>query len=169
MNQIASLFDEFRNNPKISDFFESMKDYINRVLEDPNIGLENVTMTQEFRDVVDKLENSMKSREVISKLEEFSKLSKEMISSIRHDTTSNEWMDSLTKFGRDFALDSHNKPSPMMIQDSLVQLKNLLIPLIKQQIISLKIPTIHKSNETMIFQSTACQFTWKIFSQVKFK
>ena len=67
--------------------------------------------------------------------------------SITHDTASNDLLEKLSKFGRDFALDSQHRLSPLIIQDSLVQMKNLLIPIIKEQIIAIKIPNIKKSNE----------------------
>lgn len=44
--EISGLLDEFNNNPNVSEFFHSLKIYLNKILEDPSLRLGQVTVTQ---------------------------------------------------------------------------------------------------------------------------
>jgi len=58
----------------------------------------------------------------------------DILQKIRDDPTSNDLADSLRRFGQDLALDSNGRVSIGVMQDSLIQLKNLLVPVIASQL-----------------------------------
>lgn len=51
-----------------------------------------------------------------------------MLQSIKTDVASNELMNSLAQFGKDFALDFNNKPSPSLIQVKIYSFDMLGFP-----------------------------------------
>jgi hypothetical protein len=80
----------------------------------------------------------------------FDKLSA-LLESIKDDQLTNELGASIKKFATDIALDSNGKVSFGGIQDSLVQLKNLLVPVIARQLTSIPIARIDGKTEKYDF------------------
>jgi len=143
--QIRYLMDEFKLNPKASETFNRMRDFINDIWEHPRKLEES---SQEIKDLIDQTVDLLRADTIQIKFSNFLDVGNNMLKSIKHDTSSQDLLEKLLRFSKDFALDSQNRPSPYIIQDSLIQLKNILLPIIKQHVVAFKIPYIHHSDET---------------------
>jgi len=72
---------------------------------------------------------------------------KVLIDSIRNDSTTNQFTDQLKKLGYDLAFNEKGYPDLFVMEDSLIQIKNMLIPLFTEQLGKMNIAKIEFSNE----------------------
>jgi hypothetical protein len=82
---------------------------------------------------------------------QFDLLSKQfniLLENIKNDTTTLEFGEKIRKFAQDFALNKQGRPDLYVLEDSFIQMKNLLIPLVKDQLAHIKIGRVEFHNET---------------------
>jgi len=81
----------------------------------------------------------------------FDKLSKQfnvLLYNIKNDSTTNKFGEKIKKLAQDFALNKQGQPDLFVLEDSIIQMKNLLVPLVKDQLANIKIGKIEFHNET---------------------
>jgi hypothetical protein len=71
-----------------------------------------------------------------------------LIDNIKEDSTTKEFGEKITKFATDFALNRRGYPDINVMENSLAQMKNLLVPLFKQQLEQIKIGKVEYTGET---------------------
>jgi len=71
-----------------------------------------------------------------------------LLENIKNDSTTNEFGDKLKKLAKDFAFNSKGMPDIFVMEDSLIQIKNMLIPLFKEQLAKINIARIDFVNDT---------------------
>jgi len=74
-----------------------------------------------------------------------------LLDRIKNDSTTNEFVSKVQKLFADFALDSQGRPDLYSLQDSLNQLRLILIPVLSKQLASMPIPKVEGSNENYDF------------------
>jgi len=72
---------------------------------------------------------------------------KVLLDRVRNDSTTNQFGDQLKKLGHDLAFNEKGYPDLFVMEDSLIQIKNLLIPLFKEQLAKVNIAKIEFSND----------------------
>jgi len=145
---LDNLWETYRSivdDPDLNDWFDQFQSFVNEVLERP-------TSKEEKDRQIDELFN--KGRELFQKEkweDKFNELNFRfmvLIDNIKNDSTSKDFGEKISKFAADFALNRRGYPDINVMENSLAQMKNLLIPLFKQQLEQIKIGRVDYQGET---------------------
>lgn len=69
-----------------------------------------------------------------------------ILTNIKNDSSRQDFTSKLQKLGGTFALDAQGRPDLFIIQESLMQMKSILIPVLSRSLANLPIPRIEGSN-----------------------
>jgi hypothetical protein len=73
---------------------------------------------------------------------------KVLLDRIKNDSTTNEFVNKLKKLGQDLAFNAQGYPDIFVMEDSIVQIKNLLMPILKEQLGKINITRVDFVNDT---------------------
>jgi len=74
-----------------------------------------------------------------------------IFTNIKNDASRQDFSNKLAKLGADFAFDEQGRPDLFVIQESLSQMRGILVPVLSKQLANLPIPKIEGSNNKYDF------------------
>jgi len=126
MNDFRSFVDESLKNPE-SLKSDSRRDEFNRLLDRGSALLRSEKYNRNFQELLD--------------------ASRICLDKIQNDSTTQNFMDKLGRWAQDFALDSQGRPDLFVIQESISELRKMVIPVLSKQLATIPIPRIEGSND----------------------
>jgi len=152
-NSSWTLFVELAHDPEASRYFDELTVFIMDAMDHPeNINVE--AKTKKGHDLMDRGRTLIQSQVYSAKFEAMFDNAKFLMIKVKNDETTVDFKEKLKKFGQDFALDSKGRPDLYVIQESLVQLKELAYPILREKLGHLKIAHIEGSNEKVDYSIT---------------
>lgn len=149
--QAWELYDEVNRDPVARAYFFSLRRFVNDAVENPS-SLNTDSKIKEGEDLIERGKEIANSSKYHAKIDKFFQTTTDSINKITQDKLTNDFASKMKKFGEHFALDAQGRPDLNVIQDSLVQIKNLVYPLLTQQLSTLTIAKIAGTNTTFDWQ-----------------
>lgn len=147
VDTLNHTWESVRYDTELRSWFYELRSFLELVWDNPD------SVTQEQFKTRSR-ELTQRGRQILQKdkwNEEFNLLVDRfnvLLENIKNDSTTNQFADKLKKFGTDFAFNKQGYPDLYVMEDSVIQIKNLLIPLLKEQLANINIGRIEFSNET---------------------
>jgi len=165
---LKDIVGQFTGQKELDNFLDTLWDTYNGVMEDPELN----KWFSDFRDFVstslehpDSLRNKKKKQRKLdalftrgrelfqkerweSRFDELNKRFQVLVDNIQNDSTSKEFGEKIKQFGMDLVLNKKGYPDINVMQDSLVQLKNMLVPMFKEQLAQIKIGKVEFRSDT---------------------
>eukprot|EP01114_Cavostelium_apophysatum_P023779 TRINITY_DN906_c0_g1_i1.p1 TRINITY_DN906_c0_g1~~TRINITY_DN906_c0_g1_i1.p1 ORF type:complete len:861 (+),score=318.92 TRINITY_DN906_c0_g1_i1:123-2705(+) len=151
-NELWSFYCDICNDPVATAYLENLRAFVTDAINNP-ASLNVEQKQREGEQLLQRGQNLINSARYTGKYNKLVKRANNLFDRVANDRTTNELGDRLAEFGRDFALDSQGRPDLYVMQDSLGQIKNLVYPLLTQQLGSMAIARIAGSNDT---------YDWKV-------
>jgi hypothetical protein len=136
-----------REDEDLRQWFRDIKAFLNDIVNSPDVVLSNAK--QEEGKMLLYRGRMLLQKEKWSDL--YDRLQREfniLLDNIKNDSTTNEFVEKIKKFAEHFAFNREGLPDLYVMEDSLVQIKNLLIPMFKQQLEKIHIGRVEFSNDT---------------------
>jgi hypothetical protein len=149
-NQLWNLYDLFKNDTEANCLIKAWKQFISDALENPD-NLTSESKKKEARELADRSWNLFQKEKFRYQTQKVFDAARAIIECIQKDSSVQDLTARLQKLGKDFGADSQGKPDLLVIQDSLMQMKNVLIPVITKQFENVSIPKIEGSSDTYDF------------------
>jgi len=146
LNTLWDTYSSIRDDPDLKQWFCDFHGLVDRLLDHPDLS------STEVKNETNEL--FKRGRELLNKekwTDQFNALSCSyycVLENIRKDETTQEFGERIKKFTQDLFLNRQGYPDLFVMEDSLVQMKNLLIPLFKEQLEQIKIGKAEFHNET---------------------
>jgi hypothetical protein len=142
-----SLYKSIKNDPELNQWFWDFRTFMDDILETP----ENLK-SESYRSRVKEL--LWRGRKILQDDKwnsQFNKLYcqfKVLLDRIKNDSTTNEFVNKLKKLGQDLAFNAQGYPDIFVMEDSIIQIKNLLVPILKEQLSKISIARVDFVNDT---------------------
>jgi len=137
---------EVRDDPELNNWFWDFKIYITSVIDNPEDRSEE--KKQQANDLLDRGRSFLYKDKWGNQFNKLNARFEVLLQNIKADSTTQEFGEKVRKFVRDFALNKQGYPDLNVMEDSLIQVKNMLIPLFKKQLEQIKIGKIEFYNDT---------------------
>jgi len=141
------LYNDILEDKELSNWFSDLRKFVEEILERPE------SLTEEARKKQAE-ELTERGRAILQKEKwrnDFMKLKDQfqlLIDRIRTDSTTQEWTSKLEKFGSDLLFNEQGLPDIFVLEDSVYQLKNLVVPLFKRTLENIPIKRIDVVTDT---------------------
>jgi len=147
-NMSYDMYDRIVEDEDLSSWFRDLRCFLEDAIHTPE------SMTEEERR--NEAKNlSSRGRALLQKKDEWrcdlERLRDQfqlLIDNVRTDSTTNEWTSKLEKFGRDLLFNDRGLPDLFVLEDSVYQLKDLIVPLFKKTLENVPIKRIEISTDT---------------------
>jgi flagellin-specific chaperone FliS len=167
LDETTDIVSEFTGRAEMRKFKEGLSDMYTDVVEDKKLGpwlkdlkdylLEAINVPDSINK--DKLKNKAadmikKGRAILSQakwrrlFEPLTSLFNSMVEKLKSDTVINDFGQKLQQFGKDLTLNDKGYPDLFVVEESINQMKNLLIPLFRKQLDNLPIKKIEIFSDT---------------------
>lgn len=150
---VWSIYSDLRNDQMASQFFFTLKDYMRVSVENPEM------LTDDYRRQQGKM--LMDQANVLFRIEQdrhrdsFNRLVNlmiNMVNSIKYDSDTMALSQSVGRLAKDMIFDEQGRPDIFVAQESLDQLKRMIIPLVQKQLETIPLPMIEGSNDKYDFR-----------------
>jgi len=142
---LGDLYQSTLSDKKLNAWFAELRTFLTKTL--PN--------AKSFDDLSDDISDLLtKGRKILSQAKwrnSFHKLSESlnlMIERVKHDTIATDFAKKLQHFAKDLALNEEGYPDLFVLEESISQMKNMIIPLFKKQLDNLPIKRVEFINDT---------------------
>jgi len=145
----TNLVKEVKTDQTTNNFFEDLRFYVSAAMRDPKnvAGAPMIRRGEELLDRAFDLLDSEKGKFKHRFSELFSNFQK-LLDNALNDEDLQNFGASWSQLACDIFTDQYGKPDIYMTQESLVQLKNMLMPVIRDKLQSMPLPRIEGSNDT---------------------
>jgi len=157
MNTIWKLIFMVREDDNTKLFLRDFKHYILMTMDNPTM-LEDDNKIREITSLMDRGRQIMKSPTYTKYINKIMIEARTLLSGLSSDKDGKALFNSFSKFASDFVSDFKGKPSLWALQDSLHQLKYLMVPMVLKQLEYVALPKIYGSTpkyeyavENMVF------------------
>jgi len=147
LNKFTNMFEDTYNSvvedEEVNNWFSRMRIFLESTLKRPE------AVTEEDRKEEAKF-LILKGKEIF-KREDFSKLIDQfqvLLHNLRTDSTTQDFSAKLEKFGRDLLFNEKGLPDLFQLEDSIYQLKNLIVPLFKKTLANIPIKRVEVVTDT---------------------
>jgi len=141
INMFWENYNFVMEDEEIRNWFSSMRSYLELTFKQP----ETVTEEQRKKETEDIVKRGFEIFQREKWKDQFSKLTEQfqiLLHNVKSDSTTQEFIAKLEKFGRDLIFNEQGLPDLFQLEDSLYQLKNILIPLFKKTLANIPIKRI---------------------------
>lgn len=142
------VWNEVIKDEETNKFFEDLKEFILDGVYNPE-SLNTEKKKQQAKELLERARKLSEKPDYHRKINKLNDRARILINNIREDEQTRKFQRNLEKFMRDFALDSHGRPDLWVIDHSLHQLKNILLPVIKEYLEHIPVDSIEISNPRM--------------------
>jgi len=158
LKDIKKLYEAISKDARAKSIIKDGRELVLKSFKNPKV-LKDESFRKQFDSVFEK-SRSLTNDKRYSKL--WNRIFKEtgtLLEAIKDDQISNDLGDSIKKFASDIVLDSDGKVSIGGIQDSLGQLKTLLVPVITKQLTQIPVARIDGSTDKYDFAAKDVVFS----------
>jgi hypothetical protein len=148
--QSWDFYYKISSDDEANRYFDDLRDYINGIIENPD-SLNSDAKRDEGNRLLERGRNLINSDKYSVDFNRWMDSGRHLLDRIKNDSTTNEFIGKVQKLFSDFALDSKGRPDLFTLQDSLNQLRLILLPVLSKQLSSLPIPRVEGSNENYDF------------------
>jgi hypothetical protein len=138
------LFQAIQNDPEAQMFFKDFKVYTLETIQNPQL-LNDESRVGFGRALIERGRILFQGKYKMKFHDVFDQ-ARIILINIKNDALTQDFVNKLQKFGADFAFDSNGRPDLFVMQESLHQMKGILMPLISLHLSNLPIPKIEGSN-----------------------
>lgn len=138
------LFNAMREDPEARTWSTQFRQFIMDTIRNPT-ALNDPSRTAYGRQLLDQARYLFQGKHRSHFSDVFDQL-RVILMNIKNDSVSQDFSAKLQKFGADFAFDASGKPDLFVIQESLGQMRQILIPVLSRQLNNLPIPRVEGSN-----------------------
>jgi len=142
-----SLYKSIKNDPELNQWFWDFRTYMDDVLENPE-NLKSEIQRSRIKELLRRGRRILQNEKWNDEFNQLYNQFKVLLDDIRNDSTTNEFANKLKKLGQDLAFNAQGYPDIFVMEDSLIQIKNLLIPLLKDQLSQINIARVDFVNDT---------------------
>jgi len=142
--RIWILVNLMRNDPEARATLQQLRVYITEVTRNPNT-LQNQQQSEYGRQLFHQAQYLFQGKYRPNFNDIFDQL-RLIFNNIKNDSVRQDFSTKLHKLGADFAFDEQGRPDLFVIQESLSQMRTILVPVLTKQLANLPIPKIEGSN-----------------------
>jgi hypothetical protein len=142
------LYNEMKDDMEARQFFFDLQQYVLTLMQNPD------EVTDEYRkrqakDFVDRGKQLFRSgqNKYQDSFNELFNLTGDMLSQIRDDPDTQRFTQSVGQLAKDFFTDEQGRPDIFVTQESIQQLRDMVIPVIQKQLEHVPLPMIEGSND----------------------
>jgi len=147
------LYVELTHDAEASRYFDDLTNFIMDAMDHPeNMNVDS--KTKQGHELIERGRTLIQSPRYSSKFDQMFDNAHFLIIKIKNDETTVDFKEKLKKWGQDFALDNKGRPDLYVIQESLVQLKEMAYPILREKLGHLKIAHIEGSTEKVDYSIT---------------
>jgi hypothetical protein len=136
-----------KNNKEVTTLFTELRGILEDIISRPDM------ITKEEEKV--RINCLTKDARRVLKDEKWRRMSEDLstqfmglINAVKHDSSALEWRGRLEKLFRDLLFNQHGEPDLFVLEDSVHQLRNLIVPLFKQLLANITIKRIDVMSDT---------------------
>jgi hypothetical protein len=147
INLFQKFYDDVSEDQELTQWFCDVRVFMESTLQRPESITEEERKSQanQLTDRGRLLLQKEKWRNDLSQLKEQFRL---LLDKIRTDSTSQEWTSKFEQFGKDLLFNAQGEPDIFVLENSIYQLKNMMIPLFKRTLENIPIKRIDVSTDT---------------------
>jgi len=149
-----NLYNDMKDDMEARQYFFDLKQYLLKLVQNPE------EVTDEYRkrqakDFVDRGKQLFRSEQnkYQDRFQELFNLTGDLLSQIRDDPDAQRFAHSVGQLAKDFFTDEEGKPDIFVTQESVQQLRDLLIPVVQKQLEQVPLPMI---------EGTTDKYDWKL-------
>jgi hypothetical protein len=143
---IIGAYKSVRNDKDVRSWFYDLRNFLEMIWDNPN-----ALTDEQYKEKAKELTTT--GRQVLQKdkwsnlLDDITAQFRTMLENIKNDSTTREFGERLKKLGVDFAFNKQGYPDLYVMEDSVIQVKNMLIPLLKDQLANINVGRIEFFNK----------------------
>lgn len=150
-NNFYSSYNRIREDQELNLWFSDLKSFMNEVAENPE-----KLKAEEYKNRIKGLLHL--GREILQEqkwnqiFEDLSNQMRVLMERVKQDSTTQDFTNNLQQLAQDVAFNKEGYPDLFVIEDSIIQIKNFLIPVLREQLEKINISKINLSNDTYDMQ-----------------
>jgi len=144
------MYNRVLEDQDLNKWFRDLRSFVDKTIHEP----ESLT-EQDRKNQAEELSNrgqalfqEKEKQEWRADLELLKNRFQILVDNVRTDSTTQNWTSKLEKFGRDLIFNEKGLPDIFVLEDSIYQLKNLIVPLFKKTLENVPIKRIEVSTDT---------------------
>jgi len=142
--RIWTLVHLMKADPEARQFLQTLRQYMLEVTRNPQL-LQNDAEIRRGRMLMDEAQYLFRGK-YRPQFNDIFEQTRMILLNIQNDTARQDFSAKLHKLGADFAFDDQGRPDLFVIQESLSQMRTILIPFLTRQLAHLPIPKIEGAN-----------------------
>eukprot|EP01114_Cavostelium_apophysatum_P013898 TRINITY_DN346_c0_g1_i1.p1 TRINITY_DN346_c0_g1~~TRINITY_DN346_c0_g1_i1.p1 ORF type:complete len:702 (-),score=211.55 TRINITY_DN346_c0_g1_i1:100-2205(-) len=139
-----ALYNAMKDDPEARMWFREFRTYVLDVLKNPQM-LNQPNQKQHGQQILDQGRYLFQGKYRSNFTDVFDQL-RLVLTNIKNDSATQDFTTKMQKFGADLAFDASGKPDLFVIQESLGQMRAILVPLLSKSFTNVPIPKIEGSN-----------------------
>jgi len=146
-SDVWNMLSSMKEDKKIAPWFNDFKQYILEAIEKPT----SITGDQSVKKLNDLIKRGRTTFQTKKWREPLNALADQMnafLDKLKLDTTTKNFMEGFAKLGKDFALNEKGVPDLFVLEESVSQVKNILVPIFKEQLANLPVKRIEVYSDT---------------------
>jgi len=141
------LFSKLKEDKKIAPWYSDTKNFLLEVIEKPeNLVSENTI--NRMTDLIKKGRTALQTKKWREAINSLNETFSGMMEKLQADTTTKNFLESFAKLGKDMALNEKGYPDLFVLEESISQVKNILVPIFKKQLANLPVKRIEMYSDT---------------------
>jgi len=128
-------------------FMNDFRCFVDESLKNPE-SLKSDSRREEFNRLLDRGSALLRSEKYNRNFQELLDSSRLCLDKIQNDSTTQNFVEKLGNWAQDFALDSQGRPDLFVIQESISELRKMVIPVLSKQLATIPVPRIEGSNDS---------------------
>jgi len=140
------LVQSIKKDEEANRFLHDFQAFCNKLSDEPELLSEEYTQ-RELNDFIDRGRKFLGRRKFRDEWNNSINSFQRVLENIKNDEASKDFVSKLQRFASDFAFDSQGRPDLFVIQHSLSQIREMLFPLLRQELTALQVPRIESSDE----------------------
>jgi len=150
ITQIKVFYNIWTTDPEVTQLYHDLQTFFEDAMTHPDT-LDSEELKRRGNELIDRIWNLVNSRKYKMKFGMVFDSIRILITSIQYDSSTQDLSEKFKKLGMDFFMDQKGVPDLFVLQDSITQMKHLLVPLLIKQLENVPVPKIEGSTDTMEF------------------
>jgi len=140
------LYYDISSDEEASRFMSDFRSFLDDALKNPD-SLKSDAKREEFNGLLDRGSSLMRSDKYNQRFQDLFESSRIVLDKIQNDSTTQNFLDKIGQFAQHFALDSQGRPDLFVIQESIGELRKMVIPILSKQLSTIPIPRVEGSDD----------------------
>jgi len=145
-NEFWSLYYDLQNDNDATSFLHDLRMYLKKQLESPD-QITDEYRKREAKDFVERAQRlfRLEQNKYQSRFNFLFRGFGDLLNQIRYDDDTQKLSSAVNQFAKDFIMDEQGRPDLFVAQESIGQLRDMLIPMIEKELQTLPLPMIEGS------------------------